>query len=116
MPTWLHIILAILITAYFLFRFIKDRYVYEMLFVIWVPSTLLPYVVTDVTINRFIGIGQIVLFILVVYFMFKKRGDHRQKTFSMLAEMAADRMPNGDVAEDESASDSLKADGTNTKE
>lgn len=100
MPMWLHIVLATIFTGYFLYRFIKDRYVYELLFVIWIPSTLLPYVVNDPTIIRVIGIAQIVLFILVIYFMFRKRGAHRQKTLSMLAEMAADRLPTDDSDED----------------
>ena len=91
MPTWLHITLAIIFTVYFLYKFIKERFIYELLFVIWVPSTLLTYVTHDVTFIRWLGYYQIVLFFLVIFFMFKKRGARREKTFSILAKMATDK-------------------------
>lgn len=101
MPIWLHIILAVLITGYFIFRFIKDRYTYEMLFIIWVPSTLLTYAINDPMLIRCLGIFQVIMFILVVFFMFRRRGDHRQKTLSMITEMMADKLPDDDDYEEQ---------------
>ncbi len=103
MPSWLHITLAILFTAYFLYRFIKDRYIYEILFVVWVPSTLLVYISKDPTFIRWLGIFQMVLFILVIFFMFRKRGARREKTLSILAKMAADKLPDEEVVETKDA-------------
>lgn len=89
MPFWLHIILVVIITAYFVFRFVKTRQIYEMLFIIWVPSTLLQYVSNDVTFLRIVGISQIILFILVVFFMFRRRNANRTKTAKILADYAS---------------------------
>lgn len=99
MPIWLHIVLAVILTGYFLFKFIKDRYTYELLFVIWIPSTLLPYLTNNQTYIRIIGIAQVVMFILVIFFMFRKRGDHRKKTVSILAQMASDNLPDSSDGE-----------------
>jgi cbb3-type cytochrome oxidase subunit 3 len=93
MNFWVHLIVVILFTAYFIFRFVKDKYIYEILFVIWIPSTLLSYVTDNRAFLLGLGIFQTIMFILVIYFMFRKRGDRRTKTLQMLAEMAADRLP-----------------------
>lgn len=89
MPLWVHIPLVILITAYFLFRFIKDKQIYELLFVIWAPITLLTYVSTDPVFVKVVGIIQVVLFILVIFFMFKRRGYRQKKTAEILAKFSS---------------------------
>lgn len=101
MPIWLHIILAVAVVAYFLFRYIKDRYFYELLFVIWAPLTLLTYVSRDVVFIRCLGIVQVLMFILVIFFMFRKRGARRVKTMEMLSKMAADNLPTQDKQDDD---------------
>lgn len=85
MPLWVHIALVIVLTAYFIYRFIKDRHIYELLFVIWIPSTLLQYVSSNPTYIRVLGIAQILLFLLVVFFMFRRRGAARRRTAEILA-------------------------------
>lgn len=101
MPPWLHIILVILITAYFLFRFLKEKQIYEFLFILWVPSTLLQYVTSDPTLLRIIGIFQIIMFILVIYFMFKRRGYRRHKTAEILMKYATGDLDNAVDASNE---------------
>lgn len=90
MSFWIHAALVTVFTVYFLYRFIKDKYIYELLFVLWIPSTLLTYVSDDPVFLRYLGIAQIVLFILVIYFMFRKRGQRRESTLALLAKMASD--------------------------
>ncbi|MEG0691773.1 MAG: hypothetical protein RR444_01695 [Oscillospiraceae bacterium] len=101
MPMWLHLVLAGMITLYFLFRYIKDKQIYELLFVIWVPSTLLQYVTTNPTFIRCLGIFQMIMFILVIYFMFKKRGYRRHKTAEILAKYSTGDLDDAVVASDE---------------
>lgn len=91
MPPWVHVIVVIAISLYFIFRYIKDRFFYELLFVIWAPSTLLTYILTDETLIRLLGYFQIAMFIAVIFFMFKKRGQRRHSTLELLAKMAADQ-------------------------
>lgn len=88
MPIQLHIILVVILTGYFIFRFVKNRNIYEILFIIWVPSTLLQYVSDDPTFLRALGVSQIVLFILVVFFMFRRRKSSGRKTAQILADYA----------------------------
>lgn len=85
MSMWVHIVLAVVITVYFLSRYIKDKQLYELLFVIWVPSTLVQYILKSPTGLRILGIFQIIMFLLVIYFMFKRRGYRRHKTAEILA-------------------------------
>lgn len=101
MKFWIHLILAVILTIYFIYRFIKDRHVYEMLFIIWIPSTLLTYFTEDRTFLLGLGIFQTIMFILVIYFMFRRRGDRRIKTLQMLSEMAADRLPKEDASNEQ---------------
>lgn len=74
-----HLVLAVLLTACFLFRFIKDRHIYQLLFVLWVPSTLLTYlpvIAESSTLRLVLGGFQLVMFILVVFFMFRRNPRH----------------------------------------
>lgn len=88
MPPWLHLVLIIIITIYFIVRFIRDRHIYELIFVVWAPSTLLQYVSSDETFIRALGIFQVIMLILAVFFMFRRRGDARRKTAQILADYA----------------------------
>lgn len=75
MNFWVHLVIAVLLTVYFLFRFIKDRHIYQILFVLWVPATLLTYVPAIAESNVFrliLGGYQLVMFILVIFFMFRR--------------------------------------------
>lgn len=106
LPPWLHITIVVVLTLYFLFRLIKDHYFYEFLFILWLPSTLLTYLSEDKTFLTYLGIGQLVLFFLVIFFMFRKRGERRHKTLSLLAQMAADGMPESTQTEEADSSGS----------
>lgn len=88
MSFWVHVLVVIVLTAYFIFRFIKDRQVYEALFLIWIPSTLLQYVFKSDIMIKGLGIFQIIMFILVIYFLFKRRKQNIKKTAKILADYA----------------------------
>ena len=77
-----HIILAVLGTAWFLYTFIKERKIYQILFVVWIPLTLLTYVSKNKIFLIVLGIVQLLLFVLVIYFLFRnpnrKKGGYQQ--------------------------------------
>lgn len=101
MPVWLHIILSVLLIAYFVYNYIKNKYFYFVLFVVWIASTLLKYPFqNNRTLLLALGIFQVIMFILVVFFMFKRSGEQRTKTLEMIAKMSADSLPNEDEISD----------------
>ena len=110
MPFWLHVVIVIALTAYFIFRFIKDRQVYEILFLLWIPSTLLQYVFKSETMIKALGIFQIVMFILVVFFLFKRKDKNIKRTAKILADYASGDLDK--VAKDKEESE--KSDGTSS--
>lgn len=69
---WAHLIIAVLLTGYFLYRFVRDRETYQLLFVIWIPSTLLTYLSSNTIFHYILIAFQLIMFILVLYFMFRK--------------------------------------------
>lgn len=80
MNFWVHLAIAAVLTAYFVFRYVRDRQVYQLLFIFWVPSTLLSYLpITDPEAFRIfrilLSVFQVIMFVLVLVFMFlpKKR-------------------------------------------
>ncbi len=94
---WVHIVVAVVLTVYFLYRFIKDRLIYQLLFVIWVPATLLAYVpviASNDTYRTVLGVFQVVMFILVIFFMFrrdpKKTKAAREAMFREMTDQPAD--------------------------
>ena len=71
---WLHLALAFLGTAYFLYSYLKEKKIYQLLFVIWIPLTLLTYVCKKQWQVLLLGGIQLVFFILVIYFLFRNPG------------------------------------------
>ena len=71
---WIHLALAILGTAYFLYSYLKEKKIYQLLFVIWIPLTLLTYVCKKQWQILLLGGIQLVFFILVIYFLFRNPG------------------------------------------
>lgn len=82
-----HIILAVLGTAWFLYSFIKERKIYQLLFVIWIPLTLLTYVSTNRIFLTVLGIVQLLFFILVIYFLFRNPNREKDDCQQMLEEL-----------------------------
>ena len=72
MNFWVHLAIAVVLMAYFAFRFYKDRRTYQMLFIIWIPSTLLTYLWNNSVYRICLAAFQAVMFVLVLVFMFKK--------------------------------------------
>lgn len=85
MPFSLHVGIVVVLTAYFIYRFIKEHHIYEFLFILWIPSTMLRYVSSDPMFLRVLGISQCLFFILVIFFMFKRRNAARRRTAEILA-------------------------------
>ena len=96
MPMWLHIILVIAIVIYSTSKFIKDKHAFHLIIDFWAATSLLMYVFTDPLFLRILGYSQIVMFIMVIYLMFKRRGQSRMNTLELMAKMAADRLPDYD--------------------
>lgn len=75
-------------------RYIKEKQIYELLFVLWVPSTLLQYATTNPLLLKLLGIFQIAMFLLVIFFMFKRRGYRKHKTAEILVKYATGDLDN----------------------
>ncbi len=75
MNFWVHVVLAVLLTVLFLLQFVRQKQIYQLLFVIWVPSTLLVYIPAiggNETWRMVLGGFQLLLFVLVIFFMFRR--------------------------------------------
>ena len=70
---WIHLVLALLLAVYFLYRYLKkDRLTYQLLFVFWLPTTLLTYISDHIAYRVVLAVFQLLMFLLVIYFMFRK--------------------------------------------
>lgn len=67
----IHIILAVLLSIYFIYDYRKEKSIYKILLIIWIPLTLLRYLSENRIFLTIIGIIQIIMFLLVLFFMFK---------------------------------------------
>lgn len=72
MQFWTHVVLVLLGMAYFLYSFTKQKRVYQILFVIWMPLTLLTYLSTNETYLTILGIAELIFFLLVIFFLFRR--------------------------------------------
>lgn len=55
-----------------LWQYIKFRYTYQLILLVWIPLTLAQYISTDKTYLGVLGIIQMFLFIVFVFFLVKK--------------------------------------------
>lgn len=104
MAGWIiHIILVVLGVAFFLYSFIKEKRIYQLLFVIWIPLTLLNRVFHERWQLWTLGIIQLIFFVLVIYFLFRnparKKGmaDVLEQLDSYGAEPPAGEEPAGEA-------------------
>lgn len=67
----IHIILAIIALIFFCFIYFKEKKIYQLLIVIWIPTTLLNYVSNNNIFLILLGVLQFILFGLVLFFLFK---------------------------------------------
>lgn len=74
MQFWIHLALVVVGIAYFLYSYIKEKKLYQLLFVIWIPLTLLTYVSKNKTYLIILGVVQLIFFVLVIYFLFRNPG------------------------------------------
>ena len=85
MQFWIHLALVILGVAYFLYSYIKERKLYQLLFVIWIPLTLLTYLSKNKVYLIVLGIVQLIFFFLVIYFLFRNP-DKKKENDQSIAE------------------------------
>lgn len=81
----LDIVLIVLTAAaflYFLYRAIKEHFLYEIIIVIWCPLFWLTYIVRDESILRLINTVQVVLLFLILISMFRKRAPEHNESIS----------------------------------
>ncbi len=69
---WIHLALVVIGIAYFLYSYIKERNLYQLLFVIWIPLTMLTYVSKNRVYLTILGIVQLLFFVLVIFFLFRR--------------------------------------------
>lgn len=102
---WIHLALAILGTAYFLYSYLKEKKIYQLLFVIWIPLTLLTYVCKKQWQVLLLGGIQLVFFILVIYFLFRNPGKKNamQSTLDQLDAFGAETTDASDADDADNA-------------
>lgn len=98
MNVWIHIIAVIAIVIYSGYSFLKQKRVYHIIIVIWALLTLLNYVNVDPIVLKAAGVAQIIMFIIVVYLMFRRRHQSRMSTLELLAQMSAESLPTDEQA------------------
>ena len=107
MNFWIHLAIAVILTAYFLFRFVKDKQIYQLLFVIWVPSTLLTYVFTSRPLRIALVIFQVIMFVLVLFFMFKKPNQPAATDDATVQEAVPDALPDNSEEDGQTAEEDI---------
>lgn len=115
---WIHLALAILGTAYFLYSYLKEKKVYQLLFVIWIPLTLLTYVCKQQWQILILGGIQLIFFILVIYFLFRNPGKKNamQSTLEKLDAYGAETTDaSDDAAAAEDANETTGNDAADTE-
>ena len=87
MQFWIHLALVVVGIAYFLYSYIKERRLYQLLLVIWIPLTLFTYVSKNRIYLIILGIVQLIFFILVIYFLFRRPGSRKKGYQDMLEQL-----------------------------
>lgn len=86
MNLWLNIIIVVILTPFFIFRYIKDKAFYNIIFVIWLLSSLLQHLFVSKPFFIGLGIFQMVLFFIVIFLLFKSKAKRRNSFSNMLDE------------------------------
>lgn len=92
-----HIIFGILATAFFLWQYTQTKFTYQLLFALWIPSTFLTYVSPNKTFQLALGICELILFFLVLFFLFRNRSQRRAQE---IAQQKMASMPLPETAEE----------------
>lgn len=87
MQFWTHLVLVIIGMAFFLYSFIKQRKTYQLLFVIWLPLTLLSYLSTNKVYLTVQGAIELIFFFLVIFFLFRNPNRKKVGYRAMLEEL-----------------------------
>ena len=67
LPIIIHIAAVVVITALFIIGYIRQRYLYQLLFAIWAPTTLLRYLSNNKIYLIVLGVVQLLMFFLVIF-------------------------------------------------
>lgn len=71
MNFWTQLVIVVLATAFFAWRYYATRQMQQLIFVIWIPTTLLNWVLPASYLSL-LGAIQFIFFGLVIFFIFKK--------------------------------------------
>ncbi len=110
-PIIIHVAVVLIITAFFVISYIRQRYLYQLLFAIWAPTTLLRYLSNNRIYLIVLGIVQVFMFILVIVSLFRSRNELDGKDES--DQPAADSAP---LPEDSSEEAALEDETSDTGE
>ncbi len=81
---WIHAAIAAAGTIFFLLSYLKHKQIYQLLFVIWFPITLLNYVSSNKVYVYILGAVQFLLFLAVLFFLFRRQGGSMKNTLEQL--------------------------------
>ena len=73
LPIIIHIAAVVVITALFIIGYIRQRYLYQLLFAIWAPTTLLRYLSNNKIYLIVLGVVQLLMFFLGIFALFRGR-------------------------------------------
>lgn len=96
----IHAVIAAVGTIWFLLSYLKTRLPYQLLFVIWFPITLLVYLSSNIVYITVLGIIQLLLFIGVIYFLFRRQKTTMQEMQEQLEELGGEPAETPDDAPD----------------
>ncbi len=82
-PT-VHVIIVIALFIFFIVSFLKERRAYQIVFSVWVLSTLLKYVSDDKIFTYVLGGAQLVFFVVAIYMLFRNKNSNVKKLYSQI--------------------------------
>ncbi|MDK2802400.1 MAG: hypothetical protein KFW09_03385 [Oscillospiraceae bacterium] len=70
---YLHMILIVVAMIFFLFEYKKEKKIYQLILLIWIPFSGLRYISDNRIFLIGVGIFQFILFGLMLFFLFKEK-------------------------------------------
>lgn len=108
-----HTILVAVLFLFFVVSYIKQRRSYQIVFAVWVLTTLLKYVSDGKTFTIVLGIAQIIFFIVAIFMLFRnKNANGTGNVKKMYKEMMSDSVDTTSIGQ---SNDDSSADDKDTK-
>ncbi len=77
---YLHMILIVVAMIFFLFEYKKERKIYQLILLIWIPFSGLRYISDNRIFLIAVGVLQFILFGLMLFFLFKQKKSKSDKS------------------------------------